>query len=143
MEKLHDTLVDLDQGTPTWFSASARLLPLALLAQFLGAGLALFPAADLWGLHAAVGMAIGLPVLALAGGAVALARLRGFGWWAGVVLVLYSVQVALAAGAEPLLLGLHPLNGALLFAASLVLLAKVERRRAATLRMRGAVDGAV
>ena len=138
MEKLHDTLVDLDQGTPTWFSASARLLPLALLAQFLSAGLALFPAADLWGLHAAVGMVIGLPVLALAGGAIAVARLRGFGWWAGIVLVLYSVQVALAAGADPLLLGLHPLNGALLLAASLVLLAKVERRRAATQGPRGA-----
>ena len=133
MDKVHDTLVELGQGTPILFSASARLLPLALLTQFLTAGLALFPAADLWGLHAAVGIGTGLPVLVLAGGAALVVRLRGFGWWAGTVLALYIVQVMLAAGANPSLLGLHPFNGALLFAASLVLLAKVERRRAATL----------
>jgi hypothetical protein len=43
--------------------------------------------------------------------------------------LLYLAQIALAASANPLPLSLHPVNGALLLTASLILLAKVERRR--------------
>ncbi len=81
-------------------------------------------------MHEAVGGALSLPVLALLGGALTLRRLNGFGWWAGLTLVLYLTQIALAAGDNPLSLSFHPLNGALLQTASLTLLAKVERRRA-------------
>lgn len=130
MTKTHDTFADLGAGTPLWFTVAARALPLGLLAQFLSAGTALFRDAELWGLHGALGGALAIPVLALAGGAVAAPRLRGFGWWAGLTLVLYLLQVALATGGEPLPLSLHPLNAALLLSVSLILLAKVERRRA-------------
>lgn len=130
MTKTHDTFADLGAGTPLWFTLAARALPIGILSQFLSAGSALFRDAELWGLHGAIGGALVIPVLALAGGAVAATRLRGFGWWAGLTLVLYLLQVALAAGGEPLPLSLHPLNAALLLSASLILLAKVERRRA-------------
>ncbi|WP_211242237.1 hypothetical protein [Paracoccus gahaiensis] len=41
-----------------------------------------------------------------------------------------TLQVALAAGANPLPLSFHPLNAALLLTASLTLRTKIERRRA-------------
>jgi hypothetical protein len=128
--KMHDTFVDLERGTPGWFTWSARLLPVGLLAQFLSAGTALFQDGEFWGVHATIGILLALPALALAGGAVLVARLQGFGWWAGLVVLLYLVQVVLAAGSQPLPLSFHPFNGALLLTASLVLLAKIERRRA-------------
>lgn len=130
MEKSHDTFADLSRGTPFWFTLSARVLPLGLLTQFLSAGSALFRDQTLWGLHGAVGGALSVPVLALLAGAVFIPRLRGFGWWAGLTCLLYVTQIGLASGGSPLPLSLHPMNGALLLTASLVLLAKVERRRA-------------
>ncbi|MFD1912279.1 DUF6220 domain-containing protein [Halodurantibacterium flavum] len=130
MQKTHDTFTDLGAGTPAWFALAARALPIGIFSQFLSAGTALFRDAELWILHTAIGGTLVIPVLALAGGALAVPRLRGFGWWVGLVLVLYLLQVALAAGGEPLPLSLHPLNAAFLLTASLVLLAKVERRRA-------------
>ena len=130
MEKTHDTFTDLGAGTPLWFSLAARALPVGILAQFLSAGAALFRDGGLWGLHAALGGVLSLPALALIGGALFLRRLNGFGWWVGLTFALYLTQVALAAGANPLPLSLHPFNGALLLTASLILLAKVERRRA-------------
>jgi hypothetical protein len=77
--------------------------------------------------HAGVGGLVLLPVAALVGYAVLVPRLRGFAWWAGVVLVLYLGQVALAASG-PAALAFHPLNAALLLTASLIFLFKVERR---------------
>lgn len=131
MDKTHDTLADLAQGTPVWFTLAARVLPVGLLAQFLSAGSALFRDSTLWGLHGAVGGGLSIAVLTLVAGALFVPRLRGFGWWAGLTMVLYLLQVALAAGANPLPLSFHPVNGALLLSASLILLAKVERRRGA------------
>ncbi|WP_295810827.1 DUF6220 domain-containing protein [uncultured Nitratireductor sp.] len=128
--KIHDTFIDLERGTPGWFTWSARLLPAGLLAQFLSAGTALFQDGALWGVHAGFGGVLAIPALVLVGGALSVSRLRGFGWWAGLVFLLYLVQVVLAAGSKPLPLSFHPFNGALLLTASLVLLAKVERRRA-------------
>lgn len=57
-------------------------------------------------------------------------RLRGFGWWAGVIGLLYALQLALASFG-PGTLALHPFNAALLLTASLIFLFKVERRRSA------------
>jgi len=130
MEKQHDTFIDLHLGTPVWFTLLARLLPVALFVQFVTAGLGLFLDTQLIGLHMTLGFILALPPLGLLTGALMVRRLRGFGWWAGVVFLLYLVQVALAAGGNPLPMSLHPANGALLLAASLVLLFKVERRRA-------------
>lgn len=130
MGKTHNTFTDLAAGTPAWFTLAARGLPIGILGQFLSAGTALFRDVELWDLHGAIGGTLAVPVFALAGGAVFIHRLRGFGWWAGLSLILYLTQVALAARAKPLPLSLHPFNAALLLTASLILLAKVERRRA-------------
>ena len=131
MEKqLHDTFVDLERGTPGWFTWSVRILPIGILGQFLSAGIALFQDGGLWSLHATVGGALSLPVVALACGALFIGRLRGFGWWVGLILLFYLIQIALAVGSTSWSLSFHPLNGALLLATSFVLLGKVERRRA-------------
>lgn len=137
MGKTHDTFADLARGTPVWFTLAARALPIGLFGQFLSAGAALFREPSLWGLHGAMGGALSVPVLALLGGALCLPRLRGFGWWAGATCLLYLTQVALAAGGAPLPLSLHPVTGALLLTASLILLAKVERRRSQPLACMG------
>lgn len=128
--KMHDTFVALASGTPMWFVLSARGLPIGILGQFLSAGIALFENGGAWGLHAAVGGILAAPVAALLGGSLLVRRLRGFGWWAGLVAILYLTQASLAAGSQSTLLSLHLLNGAILLSASLILLAKVERRRA-------------
>lgn len=130
MAKIHDTFDRLSEGTPWWFVLSARVLPIALLGQFLTAGLALFRDQDLWGLHEVLGLSLIAVVGVLASGSLLVARLRGFGWWAGLTGALFLMQVALSAGAEPQALAYHPMNGALLLAVSLILLAKVERRLA-------------
>jgi Family of unknown function (DUF6220) len=125
----HATFIDLADGTPVWFTTSARLLPAGLLGQFGLAGAALYGNEVTWQAHAALGLALLLPVATLLVGALTIRRLRGFGWWTGVVAALYVVQIALAAGPTPPLLALHPLNGALLLCATLILVAKIERRR--------------
>ncbi|MCG7625889.1 DUF6220 domain-containing protein [Epibacterium sp. Ofav1-8] len=124
----HDTLKDLEQGTPALFLWSARTLPALLGAQFLLAGLALFGGMS-WEFHGLVGGIVGLPVFALVGSAFAVARLRGFCWWAGLTLILYITQVVLAID-NTSALAIHPFNGALLLTLALVILAKVERRNA-------------
>lgn len=130
MHTTHDTSADLHLGTPGWFTLLARLLPLGLFAQFASAGLGLFLDPDIVDIHASVGFALSLPATGLLAGTLFITRLRGFGWWAGLVFLLYLGQVALAATGAPLPLSLHPTNAALLLTASLVLLAKIERRRA-------------
>ncbi len=127
--KTNDTLTDLQLGTPGWFTFCARLLPIGLFAQFLTAGFALFQESSFWEAHAVLGGALSVPIMMVIGGSLVTHRLRGFGWWAGLLVLLYLVQVSLAAGGSPLPLALHPLNGAILLAASLILLLKVERRR--------------
>lgn len=114
---------------PPPFVLAARALPIGLLAQFLTAGQALFRDGGLWGAHAALGVALALPVAGLLGAALLLRRLRGFAASACIIAGLYVAQVALGAAGAALPLSLHPLNGALLLAASLVLLAQVERGR--------------
>lgn len=128
MKTSHDTFTELDRGTPGWFRFSARFLPVGILGQFLSAGGALFHEGSLWGLHAAAGGILALPAIALLVGALSVPRLRGFGWWASLIFLIYLIQVALAVETTPLPLSVHPFNGALLLSASLVLLAKVERR---------------
>lgn len=123
----HDTLRDLDRGTPPLVLWSARALPALLGAQFLLAGRAMFAGAS-WDLHAAVGGFIAVPVFLLAGSSLAVARLRGFAWWVSLTAGLYLVQVVLALGGSGLL-AYHPVNAALLLTSALILMAKFERRR--------------
>lgn len=125
----HDTLADLRRGTPAPFTAAARCLPVLIGGQFLLAGQALFGGLT-WDAHGMLGGLIGVPIIAILGYALALPRLRGFGWWAVVLVILYALQLALASFGSAAL-AFHPLNAALLLTASLVLLFKVERRCAA------------
>ena len=129
MEKSHDIFAEPHRGTPNWFNMLAWILPVGILAQFLTAGLGLFLDPGALGIHGAIGFSVSLPVIGLLAGSLLVQHLRGLGWWAGIVTALYSIQIALAAGGAGLPLSLHPVNGALLLSASLVLLAKVERRR--------------
>lgn len=123
----HDTLAELRLGTPAPFIAAAFSLPALIALQFLLAGQALFAGLP-WNLHGALGGVIAVPVFTLLGCSVIMRRLRGFGWWAGVIGFLYALQLALASFG-PGTLALHPFNAALLLTASLIFLFKVERRR--------------
>lgn len=126
---VHDTLADLRLGTPVPFTLAAISLPALLSLQFLLAGQALFAGAS-WDLHGAFGSAVAIPVLTLVSYSLAVTRLRGFAWWAGVLGTLYALQLALASFG-PDALAFHPFNAALLLTASLVFLLKVARRRSA------------
>ncbi|ETX26970.1 DUF6220 domain-containing protein [Roseivivax isoporae] len=123
----HDTLVDLDRGTPRPFIAAAFSLPALIGLQFIVAGQALFGSLS-WEPHGTLGGLIGIWVLAILGYSLVLPRLRGFGWWTGVLTLLYALQLALASSG-PAALAFHPFNAGLLLTASLVLVVKVERRR--------------
>ncbi|MGK7869201.1 DUF6220 domain-containing protein [Falsiroseomonas sp. E2-1-a20] len=138
MKQVHDTLRDLERGTPLWFTASGWLMPAGILAQFLLAGQALFGGSD-FSSHAMLGSLLALPVLVLLLGVLAVRRLRGFGWWAGFLAVLTLVQFVLAGGGGSPLLVNHLFNGALVLIASLVLLAKIERRRAYVRATKGSI----
>lgn len=123
----HDTLREIERGTPAAFVLSAWLLPPGIIAQFLLAGQSLFGGLS-WNGHALWGGLLALPVGALLTGAALVPRLRGFLWWAAALGALYAIQIGLAAiGGKAL--GLHPANGALLLVVSLALVVKVERRR--------------
>lgn len=125
----HDTLADLGLGTPAPFTAAAFTLPALLALQFLLAGQALFAGLP-WDLHGALGGVIAIPIFTLLGYALTMRRLKGFAWWAGVIGLLYALQLSLASfGSDAL--ALHPFNAALLLSASLIFLFKVERRRSA------------
>lgn len=126
----HDTLADLSAGTPRIFVFSAYALPLLLGGQFFLAGQALFGSLS-WELHGISGGIVGLPIVLLLGFAAFVPRLRGFGWWAALIFVLYGVQIALATGG-PVTLALHPFNAALLLTSSLAMSSKVARRQAKT-----------
>lgn len=130
MTKIHGPLIELHLATPRWFVLSARLLPLGILTQFLTAGMALFSDVLDWPLHKASGAVLSLPIILLLIGALSISRLRGFNWWIILVLLFYILQVILASTGSLLALAFHPLNGALLLIASLVLVVKIERRLA-------------
>jgi hypothetical protein len=83
--------------------------------QFFLAGMAVFGAGTGWELHAAMGGALGLPVLALflLSLSQALRRYRRSG---ALLFAVYLLQVALAGvgDALPMLGALHPVNGMLM-----------------------------
>ncbi|WP_035267031.1 DUF6220 domain-containing protein [Ahrensia sp. 13_GOM-1096m] len=128
IENLHDTLIASKRGTPKLFIASGLAIPLGLGVQFLLAGHALFAQAT-WDAHIMFGALLSIPILLQFSYAAIVPHLRGFIWWASAVLVLYLIQIMLAAGGTATL-AYHPFNAALLLTASLIMLFKVERRRA-------------
>lgn len=124
-----DTLADLGRGIPSLFIVMAFGLPPLIGVQFLVAGQALFGGLP-WGIHSGLGGIIGLDLFALFGYSLAVRRLGGFGWWAGVQTLLYGLQLTLASSG-PAALAFHPFNAAVLLTASLIFLCKVQRRRTA------------
>ena len=112
------------RGPPAWFLACGWMVPAGVFAQFVSAGLGLFLDAQMLGAHAAVGISLSLPLTGLLAGSVMIPRLRGLLRWTVLATVIYGVQIMLAAGAVPALMALHPANGALLLATSLILLAR-------------------
>ncbi len=127
MRPVRNIFAGLVAGTPAFFTIAAWSLPVLLGVQFVLAGQALFNGLP-WAVHGLIGTLVVVPILALLTGALGVRRLSGFRWLAGVLAVLYLMQVALAAGGSAAL-AVHPVNAALLLACSLVVLAKVERRR--------------
>lgn len=124
-----DQIAASQHRTPLWFVAFAWLVPAGVLGQFLSAGLGLFLDPTLLGLHGAVGFSLSLPAIGVAAGAFMVPHLRRLAPWAATVMLLYLVQVGLAAGGAALPMALHPLNAALLLTASLMLAARVQQRR--------------
>lgn len=100
---------------------AALALPVLILAQFLLAGLALFPGGTGWSAHKALGGALLLPILLLF-----LARpLRR---WALLLALLYGLQIAWIVLGQDLgaatLMALHPFNAGLLLVAALMVAMK-------------------
>lgn len=103
MKKTDDAVTDLHFGTPRWFSFLAELLSIGIFSQFLSAGLGLFLNPGLLELHGGIGITLSVPMIALLAGALLVRRLRGFGWWAGIVLAeaAAATDTRTGAGAAP------------------------------------------
>lgn len=88
----------------------------------------------MWGMHAMAGFLLLLPIAIVSLTPLALAKVRPLRWWGGILGALYIMQVAwIVAGQSTgsgLLQAMHVLNGGLLLAASLVIVAKLEKNRA-------------
>lgn len=119
---------------PFWYLQAARAVPAGILAQYLLAGLALFYDGLFWGWHGGLGMLLLLPIGAMAVAAWVGSPMRPLRWWAGLLAVLYVLQIVLIVTGQNLgsglLQALHPFNGGLMLVTSLVIVAKVERNRA-------------
>ena len=119
---------------PFWYGQAARAVPMGILLQHLLAGLGLFHDGQFWAWHGGLGLLLLLPVAAMALAAWLGQPARPLRWWAGLLVALYLAQVVLIVAGQSsgsgILQALHPFNGGLMLAVSLVLLAKVERNRA-------------
>lgn len=128
--------------TPFWYGQAARAVSAGILLQYLLAGLGLFHDGWFWSWHGGLGLLLLLPITAMALAAWLGRATRPLRWWAGLLVVLYLGQVASIAigksSGSGVLQALHPFNGGLMLAVSLVLLAKVERNRARAVRAESA-----
>ncbi len=95
------------------FSGFAVVALVGIAGQFMLAGMSIFGAADAWGLHGLSGGLVSVPVLGMLGLALAMPGLHRFRRDAGMLTVVYLLQVTLAGlgSSFPLLGALHPLNG--------------------------------
>ncbi len=120
---------------PPWFLHAARSVPAGILAQYLLAGLALFQDGMFWAWHGGLGGLIVVPIAAMVVAAWVGEQTRPLRWWASLLVLLYGLQIVLIVAGQNLgsglLQALHPFNGGLMLVASLVIVAKVERNRAA------------
>ena len=118
---------------PPWFLHAARFVPASILAQYLLAGLSLFQDGMFWAWHGALGGLIAVPIAGMAVAAWLGTAVRRLRWWAGLLVLLYGLQIVLMVAGQSLgsglLQALHPFNGGLMLVASLVIVAKAERSR--------------
>lgn len=112
---------------PNYMKALACLTTLIIFAQFLMAGLSLFKNGAIWNCHTIAGFVLAAPIgLMLVASLVK--RMQGLRWLLALQAVAYVVQVFLIIatrdGAGPIWQALHPFNGSLLLALSLMVLNK-------------------
>lgn len=102
---------------PAFFSGFAVLTLVGIAGQFVLAGMSIFGVADGWGLHKLLGGLLALPVIGMLCLALTAHALHPFRRDAAILMVVYLLQVLLAAlrGDIPAVASLHPLN-ALVFA---------------------------
>lgn len=121
-------------SAPFWFLLTVRVVPAGILLQYLLAGLGLFHDGLFLGWHSGLGMFLLLPIAAMAVAAWFGRQARSPRWWAGLLAILYGLQIGLIVvgqnSGSGILQALHPFNGGLMLVVSLVLLAKVEHKRA-------------
>lgn len=131
---VHPSAAKPQGRAPFWFLQTVRAVPAGILLQYLLAGLGLFHDGLFLGWHSGVGMSLLLPIAAMAVAAWFGRQARPLRWWAGLLAVLYGIQIGLIVvgqnSGSGILQALHPFNGGLMLVVSLVLLAKVERKRA-------------
>ncbi|MDP3415255.1 DUF6220 domain-containing protein [Falsiroseomonas sp.] len=103
---------------------AAFITPVLILAQFLLAGLALFPGGTDWSAHKALGVMLLLPILIL----VLDRSLRRRALLVALLYVLQIMWIVLGQKLNSALLqALHPFNAGLLLTAALLLAAQVAR----------------
>jgi hypothetical protein len=110
--------------------ASAAFNPVAILGQFLLAGLSLFHDADLWVGHGILGSAVALPVGIIAVTTCTDRRALHLRFWALAQATVYVTQVGLIlvgqSSGSGVLQALHAVNGALLLLISFILAQKTN-----------------
>jgi hypothetical protein len=120
-----------DKVAPNWFVHAARAVPLAILGQFLFAGLSLFANPDLWALHGVLGSLLVIPVAIVAIAPRLRLDIHALRHWGGVLGALYILQIVLIALGQNLgsglLQALHVFNAGLLLVTAIVIVAKIER----------------
>lgn len=126
MTRDKDAAVDRGHTIPAWFTTAAWILPAGILVQFLSAGLGMFSDSNFLAQHKMIGLGLSAAPLILLIASLAIRHLRPFAGWASLTVLLYIIQIMLAAEAVPLLLAFHPINGSLLLIVSLIFLKKLS-----------------
>jgi hypothetical protein len=115
----------------TLMTSLARIVPGAILAQFLLAGLSLFHDTQLWAAHAILGSALALPIGVVAFKAIVSGAAVHLRFWASVQVGIYVGQVVLIVVGQNtgsgLLQAFHAFNGGLLLLVSFVVAQKAGR----------------
>jgi hypothetical protein len=112
---------------PRWFVLSAATVPPGILGQFMLAGLSLFVEARFQGMHESLGFLLAVPIGIVATAPFLRRDVKALRHWAGLLGILYLLQIVLAASGSGLAQAVHVLNAGLLLVAALVIIAKIVR----------------
>jgi hypothetical protein len=118
----------LERDVPRYLLVFAWLTPLLVFAQFLMAGLSLFQNGAIWRCHAIAGFVLAGSIGVLAAAAI-MKRVHGVTVLLSLLVVSYIVQIALIVATKEagmaIWQALHPFNGSLMLALSLVIAGKL------------------